>query len=102
MGRLMIQIKTIVQGVGYTSQILVDDRNIYCVECIGLFYFTVKKSKKCMPHSSDFELVIDNYYKTGENSLSCLAKFVFINLNVYLETGQNRSTSQHCIKTSAN
>ena len=32
-------------------------------------------------------------YMTGENPVSLLAQFVFINLYVYLETGLNRSTS---------
>ena len=32
-------------------------------------------------------------YMTGENPVSWLAQFVFINLYVYLETGLNRSTS---------
>ena len=31
-------------------------------------------------------------YMTGENPVSWLAQFVFINLYVYLETGLNRST----------
>ena len=30
---------------------------------------------------------------TGENPFSWLAQLVFINLYVYLETGQNQSTS---------
>ena len=32
-------------------------------------------------------------YMTGENPVSWLAQFVFINLYVYLETGINLSTS---------
>ena len=32
-------------------------------------------------------------YMTGENPVSWLAQYVFINLYVYLETGINRSTS---------
>ena len=32
-------------------------------------------------------------YMTGENPVSWLAQFVFINLYVYPETGLNRSTS---------
>ena len=32
-------------------------------------------------------------YMTGENPVSWLVQFVFINLYVYLETGLNQSTS---------
>ena len=32
-------------------------------------------------------------YMTGENPVSWLAQFVFMNLYVYLETGLNQSTS---------
>ena len=39
---------------------------------------------------------------TGENPVSWLAQFIFINLYVYLETGLNRSTSYYCMKTSLN
>ena len=55
----------------------------------GYFYPTLT----LMMDSSNLSSVKDLYYVTGENPVSWLAQFVFINLYVYLETGLNRSTS---------
>ena len=39
---------------------------------------------------------------TGENPVSLLAQFVFIDLHVYLKTGLNWSTGVYRMKTSSN
>ena len=41
------------------------------------------------------EITVHYFYMTGENPVTRLAEFVFINLNVYLKTGQNWPTGVH-------
>ena len=41
------------------------------------------------------EIIVYYFYMTGENPVTRLAEFVFINLNVYLKTGLNWPTGVH-------
>ena len=45
-------------------------------------------------------LMTSHFNMTEENPTSCFAQMALINLNVYLKTGSNWSTSEHKIKTS--